>query len=320
MTGHPRESRNGDPEWKIRARQGVDSAKRSLQRIREEAQSDVRRGLEIDRLVRNHQMDLEYLDWVIDLKIPNQALDDGPYSRLGEYMGGTVSINAQYVYDIDQDYQAHGRQKQERHDTLVRKMGYAASSSGSAMLLGAQMVSRLEEYVPDRRLLVPPVNVQQLHSHDDILDSLKHLLEPFDGRFTFMLCGSEEALLRSDVDHLSQAAHSMRDLFQQLIEALAPSDVVRQQPWFKQTPEAPGGVSRRSRLKYMLYGSGERFGEKELTQLDTVADSAKGALDLIQDRAHRHDPTLKVEEVRLAIDAARWALVTILKARDTAVT
>jgi hypothetical protein len=129
-----------------------------------------------------------------------------------------------------------------------------------------------------------------------------------------MLLGSEEALQQMEVyDHSSHAAHLTRDLFQQLVEHLAPSKAVEQQPWFEPTPEAPGWVSRRSRLRYILYGSGALFDEEGTKLLDESADSAKVALDLCIARAYNHHPELEKSEVQLAIDQVRFALLEVLK-------
>jgi hypothetical protein len=128
-----------------------------------------------------------------------------------------------------------------------------------------------------------------------------------------MLRGSEEALHNEGTDHLSHAAHSMRDLFQQLIEHLAPSEAVKAQSWFVATPGAPGGVSRMSRLRYMLYGTGENLDEEELRQLDDAAERAKIALDVSIARAHDHDPQLTGAEVELAIEHARFSLLEVLR-------
>ena len=128
-----------------------------------------------------------------------------------------------------------------------------------------------------------------------------------------MLEGSETALGIDTPDSQSQAAHSMRDCFQQLLEQLAPSKVVESQPWFKPTDGAPGGISRRSRLRYMLYGSGENVDDRTIQQLDELSDIAKNSLDLCIARAHDHDPSLTKEEVLLVIDQARNALLHVLK-------
>jgi hypothetical protein len=127
-----------------------------------------------------------------------------------------------------------------------------------------------------------------------------------------MIRGSEEALARDHPDALSQAAYSMRDCFQQLIEHLAPSEAVKVQPWFQPVSGPPDGVSRRQRLRF-IYRSGDSVDERTLTSLDNLADSAVNSLDLCIARAHQHDPELTREEVRLSIDQGRHALIRVLK-------
>jgi hypothetical protein len=103
----------------------------------------------------------------------------------------------------------------------------------------------------------------------------------------------------------------MRDLFQKLIEYLAPTKVVKLQPWYEPVNDAPGKVSRRQRLKYMMYRSGEGF-ESNLQQMDKTANDAKEALDLAINRAHDHDPNLTPEEVKHSIDFARLMLNEVI--------
>ena len=128
-----------------------------------------------------------------------------------------------------------------------------------------------------------------------------------------MLEGSEAALLTNTPDSQSQAAHSIRDCFQQLLEDLAPTKVVESLPWFESTEGAPGGISRRSRLRYMLYGSGENIDDGTIQKLDEVSDIAKNSLDLCIARAHERDPSLTKEEVILVVDQARNALIDVLR-------
>jgi hypothetical protein len=49
----------------------------------------------------------------------------------------------------------------------------------------------------------------------------------FGEQYEAMVEGSETALHLETPDSLSQAAHSMRDCFQQLLEELAPSKIVK---------------------------------------------------------------------------------------------
>ena len=180
--------------------------------------------------------------------------------------------------------------------------------------MGAQIERRLEAITPTYKPQLDVSQPEQTGSRQQVYNELAEILQPLDPKYLYMLKGSEEALHRSGADNLSQAAHSMRDLFQQIIEDLAPTNVVKQQPWFKPTPSAPREVSRMSRLRYILYGAGTGFDEREIGQLDEAATSAKNALDLSMARAHDHDPELTSAEVELAIDHSRFSLLQNSKA------
>ena len=190
---------------------------------------------------------------------------------------------------------------------------HTGTTAGSALYLSAQIERRFESQVSNYTLVMNTVSPEAVGSRDETFRRLGEILRSFDPKYINMLEGSEEALQKDGPDHLSQAAHSMRDLFQQIIEDLAPSEAVKQQPWFEPTPGSPTGVSRRSRLRHILYGSGAYFDEADIRQLDEAATTAKTALDLCIARAHDHDPELRTIEVELAIDHARFALLQVLK-------
>ena len=132
-----------------------------------------------------------------------------------------------------------------------------------------------------------------------------------------MVQGSEETLFSGAKDSLSQAAHSMRDCFEKVIRELAPSECVKVQPWFLPTPEASDEVSRRSRLRYMLYGSGENIDQLFVKRLDDLAGFALNSLNICIGSAHNHELNATQDQTRLVIDNARYELLIILEAYNS---
>lgn len=301
------------PAWLRSARSDVEKTKRHWESILSEGDADISRGLEIGKVARQQLRGLNYLEQTLSQNVRPNMWNDEVVGATGPHLAGTLSTYEQTGNRMAHLYEVFGQRKQEEHEYFLNVVSNTAFSAGSAIYMGAEIERRFEVTIPDYKPVLETVKPDQLGSRQQILDELRVLLRPFDPKYLHMLEGSEAALQMESQDHLSQAAHSMRDLFQQLIEDLAPADAVKQQPWFEPTPGAPGGVSRMSRLRYISYGSGETFDEDEIKQLDEAAEGAKIALDLSIARAHDHDPQLKKPQVELAIDHARFSLLEVLK-------
>jgi len=191
--------------------------------------------------------------------------------------------------------------------------GSTDSTAYTSVYLGANIEKRLQSQFPDETPAIIDTEPDILPSRDEILSELIDLLKPIDEKYVSMVEGSEASLFSNKKDSLSQAAHSMRDCFQEVIEELAPTKVVLEQPWFEPTPEAPQKVSRRSRIRYILYGTGENYENSIVQRLDELAGIAKNSLDICTGKAHDHDLDNTQQITSLAIDHARINLITILK-------
>ena len=281
--------------------------------IKVEGQAEARRGLEKAEAADDIQHEAEYLNSVF-----NQQLDPVYWNDEIIAASGIRLVNRLQVLDDQMQYLSAsvvvaGERGEEEQINFIRAVSDSDSSSASALYLGAGMEIRFQAITPAYEPIMTYDQPDRLNSREELFTDLKTEVAEFGDKYVKMLEGSESALDLEAPDSLSQAAHSMRDCFQQLLEQLAPSGVVKAQPWFEPTDGAPGGVSRRSRLRYMLYGSGENVDESRLSRLDDLAALAKDSLDMCMARAHEHDPTLTHDEVRLAIDQARDALVRVLQ-------
>jgi hypothetical protein len=301
------------PGWVFSARNAVEKAKQHWERVRLEGQADIRRGLEISKGAARRLEELNYLEQTLGQDLHADMWNDEVVSVTGTYLAGTISYHEQASSRIAGLYTSFGQYKQEKHEYLISAISDTALTSGSAIYMNAGIERRFEAITPNYKPVLEAVQPEQIGSRQQVLDELGILLRPFGPKYLHMLRGSEEALRKESLDHLSQAAHSMRDLFQQLIEHLAPTVAVKLQPWFESTHGAPGGVSRMSRLRYILYGAGETLDEEVVEQLDEAAKRARDALDLAIARAHDHDPQLTKPEVQLAVDHARFSLLEVLK-------
>ena len=296
------------PQWLSNVRAAIRSIRDKVMSIRQEGQEEIRRGLEKVEKADRLEREIDYLDRVFSVDIPSEQLNDEIIMISGSYLSqGLMDVDNRLSKAIAIASEA-GQYAQEHHGYFVRAVSDSGSSSGSAVYLAASIENRLHTLNPRTTVIFEEDPPERIADRDKLLEELEAKLATHGDKFVAMLKGSEDALNRDNVDALSQAAHSMRDCFQQLIEHLAPTDAVKAQPWFEPVEGPPEGVSRRQRLRFILYRSGENTDEEALASLDKLADSAKSSLDLCIARAHDHDPELTRNEVLLAIDYARHAL------------
>jgi hypothetical protein len=301
------------PDWVRSSGEKVEQIKQHLEVVRQEGRAEIKRGLEKAKLARDLEQEIDYVGHVVLQHLPGEIWSDEIAAMSGVQLDGTLDYYQRETAQLAGMIREVAPSAEEHHECIIGILSNTISPSGSAVYLGAAIEHRFQAISPQYKPQYPVDMPARIGSRQELLKRLRVQLADYDGGFAHILDGSEEALKREDPDHLSQAAHSMRDLFQQLIEYLAPSAVVKRQPWFDPTPGAPGGVSRRSRLRYILYGSGKHFDKETISELDMLASNAKDALDLAMARAHDHDPSLTKGEVELAVDHARFYLSEVLR-------
>jgi len=311
------QSQSSTPGWVQTSRELVGKIREKADSIRESGQEEIRMGLEQVTVANNLEREADYIGRIVYQDHSEGVWNDEVVTASGILLAGTLQYLDSQAGFLANSAEASVRAQAEKHEFFLRSVSSTDSSAGSAVYMGAAVESRIRVIQPEYRPLYVDSPPERLTSREQQFKELAEMLEEYDAKFRNMLEGSEAALKLDSPDHLSQAAHSMRDLFQQLLERLAPNEAVIVQPWFESTAGAPGGVSRRSRLRYLLYGAGESIDECIIEQLDITAHAAKESLDLCIARAHDHDPNLTDEEVRLAIDQARFSLTKVLDLHST---
>jgi len=274
--------------------------------------SDVKRGL--DKIQETNEMlpGLYYLRGVFNGDYNPAVWEDTIIT------GSLPAVNNQLSYvnnDLDGFVKitlSADENANEAQNYLVEKVSSTDYTAGTAISLGVNIENRIQVISPSYEPKYLTQNSEIFSSREQILSDLISILQPYNEEFILMIKGSESALLSNAPDTFSQSAYSMRDCYEKVLKFLAPSDVVKAQPWFEPTQGAPENVSRRSRIKYMLYGSGEYSEESEIARLDDEAGIAKDTLDVCIKRAHLHDPSLTRKEIMATIDLARRSLLRIL--------
>lgn len=305
--------KNELPKWVLASQDHLKKIIQKIIAIKKEAQDEIKRGLEKAQKADNLQQETEYLTRILSQNHDRQYWNDEIISCSGIWLANRIEALDSEVDGILDYAKTAGEIDENYHSMFLNAVSSTDSSSGSAIYLGAGIEKRFCAIEPAYKPVLSDFEPKRLTSREDLFKELMSILSTLGEKYVEMLKGSESALQSTGPDSQSQAAHSMRDCIQQSLEQLAPSKVVESQPWFEVTPGAPGGISRRSRFRYILYGSGENVDEKVIQQLDDLTEIAKDSLDLCQDRAHNHDPSLTHEEVLLTIDHARNALLYVLK-------
>lgn len=301
------------PQWLVNSVENIDQIIPKIEMIKRSGQAEVTRGLEKEQKADELLSEMNYLHRVLTQNHNNEYLNDPTISGSGFDMNNQlVHVNDDFEGILNTVYGSEINDA-EVHTRFLNTISSTDSSAGTAVYLGASIEERIQSISPSYTPIFSTQKPNILSSRDTILSELIELLRPFGEKYISMIEGSENSILSDDPDSSSQAAHSMRDCFEEILKELAPSKVVRSQPWFEPTPGAPSNVSRRSRLRYMLYGSGENIDESDIKRYDDIAAAAKNSLDSCIKLAHDHDLSLTREETCLAIDQSRRSLLIILK-------
>jgi hypothetical protein len=304
---------NKKPNWVIKSQEHLNNIVPKIDAIKKEGQAEIKRGLEKEKEADKLQNEADYLNRILSQQHDAQYWNDEIVTISGSWMQNRIQSLDNELDDIVGYAKEAGNIGNDYHARFKFAVSSTDSTAGTAVYLGAEIEKRFLVIEPKYSPVLSDFEPERLSSRGTLFQELKQVLEEFGQEYVKMLQGSETALGFTNPDSLSQAAHSMRDCFQQLLEYLAQSKVVASQPWFKPTEGPQDGVSRRSRLRYMLYGSGENMDDKVIQKLDELADITKNTLDLCIARAHDHDTSLTKDEVRLAIDQGRNALLHVLK-------
>lgn len=300
------------PKWVVENLDRLKKIKPKIEAVKKEGQEEAKRGLEKIKKADDLRKEIEYLTNVLSSKHDSQYWNDEIVTQRGLMLTNRISRFDQDMDNIQATAKASSAMDIENHTHFVFAVDSLGSTAGTAVFLGASIESRFQAIEPSYKPFLVDLEPKRITERQALFDDLKVNLVQYGEKFVNMLLGSEAALGVNNPDSQTQAAHSMRDCFQQLIEQLSPDDVIRTQPWFEATKGAPGGVSRRSRIRYLLYGSGEKIDDETIQKFDELVEIAKSSLDICIARAHDHDPSLTKEEVQLIIDQARNSLSQIL--------
>jgi hypothetical protein len=301
------------PSWLLLSREALRNELQHLDELEKLGRAEVKRGLELTKVVRERREGITFASNVLSQNHTPATWHDEIVSASGIRFAGTANVFEQHDRTITIRATELGAHRDAENARLISVLTNTVATGASLGAVAATLEARVHVLTGLAGASVAPPTFHPGGSWEKLRDNLGAVLIFFDDQSQAMHEGVEKALSQPGPDYLSHAAHSMRDLFQGLLVQLAPNDVVSRQPWFERNRNAPGGITRLHRLRYILYGSGKQYSQADIDQLDSVAEAAKASLDLAMSRAHNHDPELTEQEVRLSIEEARFWLYTVLR-------
>lgn len=302
-----------EPEWLKKSRNDTDDLKSNIFKLENEGHADIRIGLMKVKKANELKKDAYYIESTLEKLNEPTLWNDELIRNTGTMVNGSIVNLSQYLTDLNTYGFVGSRADEIYFHNLEGTLTSTDMTSGSAVYLCAKIETRIQQIQPTNTPIYQQEPPFRIASRKKIYQDLLEIISEFGEKYTNMVKGSELGLENDNPDHLSQAANSMRDCFEQLLQQLAPNKVVKQQTWFEFTDGAPGGVSRSSRLKFILLGPGGNNNPNQIDLLEKDIDNAIVILNLAIKNAHDHKPGQLQEDVTLAIDQARHVLLGIIK-------
>jgi hypothetical protein len=143
------------------------------------------------------------------------------------------------------------------------------------------------------------------------LDELDVALQKLDPHLIEVRRGIWSALDSRRPHSLAQAAHSARELIDQVLKAGAPDEKVRIPSDFQPDATSSSGITRRMRLKFVMREYRSAMSESSLAIAASAADLVLAVDKKLMAEAHTRAES-QYEEVKSAVIAAETALRAVL--------
>lgn len=169
--------------------------------------------------------------------------------------------------------------------------------------------TRTDLVIPDDWVVITEAGRKALEM--GALDELDAALEKLDPHLIEVRRGIWSALDSGQPHSLAQAAHSARELVDQVLKAGAPDEKVRTTPYFQPDASSSSGITRRMRLKFLMREYRNEMTENDLAVAEAAADLVVAVDKKLMAEAHSRTEN-EYEKVKSAIVAAETTLRTVL--------
>ena len=143
------------------------------------------------------------------------------------------------------------------------------------------------------------------------LDSLDEALLRIDPHLLEIRRGAWAALGANRPDSLRQAAHSARELIEQVLKTAAPDEEVRAQSGFSPDRNSASGITRRNRLRLVMKKYRGDVSDSDLMIAEKASDLVLAIDVKLQGLSHSRSPPLDVD-VRESLEIAEKMLRRLL--------
>lgn len=138
------------------------------------------------------------------------------------------------------------------------------------------------------------------------LDKLDECLMSLSANLVEMRAGAWSAIASNEPDSLRQAAHSGRELIDQVLKIAAPDESVARERDFVRDPTSASGFTRRQRLRYIMRSYRRSESDSELRVAERACDLVLAIDDRLKALAHSRGlpPRSDVEDAMLGAEIA----------------
>jgi hypothetical protein len=144
------------------------------------------------------------------------------------------------------------------------------------------------------------------------LDDLDEALLKIGPQLVELREGAWSAVVSGQADAPRQAAHSARELIDQVLKESAPDGAVKAATWFTPDKTSKTGVTRRHRIKFTMETHRGRVSDTDLAEAMAAADLVIASSSRLMDLAHSRAVLSDLDDVRGTIQAAETALRRVL--------
>ena len=129
--------------------------------------------------------------------------------------------------------------------------------------------------------------------------------------------GAWQTLEGSTADRHAQAAHSMREVLQQLLDRLAPREQVERAPWYSKLKQGQG-VTRSMRVRWAIAGDSTNISQSLLRLIDSLAEAVDATYARLSAEGHERKAG-KDRSTRACLSACDSLIELIGASREDAV-
>jgi hypothetical protein len=145
----------------------------------------------------------------------------------------------------------------------------------------------------------------------EAIDDLDEVLLSINPNLLEMRRGAWAALSAGNPDSIRQAAHSARELIDQVIKEGVSDEEIRSEPGFRPDPHSSSGITRRMRMKRLMRRYRGDVSDSDLKVAEEAVDFVLAIDDKLKAAAHSRSAPVDVE-VRESLEIAEKMLRRLL--------